>query len=234
MLELDRIFDRDDVPLLVPVDLADERGERRGLAGSGRAADEDEPARRLDQIRQRLRKIEMHERRDLGRQRADCRGDRAALAVDVDTEPPRAAVVVAGRTRQPQRKIGRAVRLELLARPACDQLREKRRDLVRHEHRRIHLRQPPADAHDRRIARDQQQIARAALRHLDQQPLERIALRHRRRRGMQRGARRGLVVGVIQLADELLEVRIGEKAGHRRICTNEACQRSRDGANVEC
>ena len=42
--DLDRILDRDDVLPARPVDVADDRGERRRLAGAGRARDEDEPA----------------------------------------------------------------------------------------------------------------------------------------------------------------------------------------------
>ena len=45
VLVLDRIFDGDDVARVAAVDLVDERGERRGLARSGRAADDRQAAR---------------------------------------------------------------------------------------------------------------------------------------------------------------------------------------------
>ena len=41
---LDRVFDRDDVLLSRPVDVIDDRGERRRLSRAGRAGDEHEPA----------------------------------------------------------------------------------------------------------------------------------------------------------------------------------------------
>src|SRR5205814_10309651 len=69
MLELDRIFDRDDVALVVAIDLADERGERRRFSGAGRTADEHESARRLHQLRERGWQVELLLRRDLSRQR---------------------------------------------------------------------------------------------------------------------------------------------------------------------
>ena len=51
--ELDRILDREDVLGAVPVDLVDDRRERRRLTGAGRAGDEDEPARLLRELVQR-------------------------------------------------------------------------------------------------------------------------------------------------------------------------------------
>ena len=48
--ELDRILDRDHVPLHLLVDLVEHRRERRRLAGAGGAGDEDQPARLVGQI----------------------------------------------------------------------------------------------------------------------------------------------------------------------------------------
>ena len=50
MIVFERILDRDDMAGVSPVDLVDERGKRRTLAAPGRAADENESARRLRQL----------------------------------------------------------------------------------------------------------------------------------------------------------------------------------------
>jgi hypothetical protein len=53
------------------VDLVDQRRERRRLAGAGRAADEDEPARQARRAPRRWRQVERREARHGGRQAAD-------------------------------------------------------------------------------------------------------------------------------------------------------------------
>ena len=49
VIELDRVFDRDDVVIDVLVDIVDHRGQRRALARAGRAGDQEQPARPHDQ-----------------------------------------------------------------------------------------------------------------------------------------------------------------------------------------
>ena len=120
VLVLDRVFDGDDVPRLGAIDLADQRRQRRRFAGACRSADQHQPALRLHQLRQRRRQAQLRQRRDLRRQRADRGGQRAALAVHVHAEAPRAAVIVGCAAREAQREVGRAVGLQLLAHAAGD------------------------------------------------------------------------------------------------------------------
>ena len=84
--ELDRILDREDV--LVPglVDPVEERGERRRLAGAGRAGDEDEPARLVGEVVEPRRHPELLERLDRLRDQPEGGADARALEVGVDAE----------------------------------------------------------------------------------------------------------------------------------------------------
>ena len=87
VLVLDRVLDRDDVPGVALVDLLDEGGERRRLAGARGASDQHEAAR---QPRQRLgsgRKAQRGEARRPGGERPDGGRRAAPLAVEVDPEP---------------------------------------------------------------------------------------------------------------------------------------------------
>src|SRR5690349_3315627 len=65
--ELDRILDRDDVPLLLPVDAVDHRRERRRLTGTRRSGDENEAARLVGEVRHHARESKLLERADLER-----------------------------------------------------------------------------------------------------------------------------------------------------------------------
>ena len=49
--ELDRILERDDVPRVRPVDVVDQRGERRRLAGAGRPADQHQAVLEVGELR---------------------------------------------------------------------------------------------------------------------------------------------------------------------------------------
>ena len=60
--ELDRLLDRDDVPGEVGVDVVDQRRQRRGLAGAGRAGDEDEAAAHVAEFLDHRRNAELLER----------------------------------------------------------------------------------------------------------------------------------------------------------------------------
>ena len=81
MLVLDRIFDRDDVPRVAMVDLVDQRRQRRRLAGTGRTADEHQPARQTRErfdVRRQVQRREPRHRRTAGggsrRRRGRARG----------------------------------------------------------------------------------------------------------------------------------------------------------------
>ena len=84
--ELDRVLDRHDVVGARAVDEVDERGERRRLAGTGRAGDEHETTRAAARTGRRLRDAELAELLDLGRDETERRTDGAALLVEVDAE----------------------------------------------------------------------------------------------------------------------------------------------------
>src|SRR5262249_7282622 len=104
--ELDRVLDGEDVLRAVPVDLVDERRERRRLTGAGRPGDEDEPTRLLGEDVQRVRDAELLQRLQLRRNETERGADRLALEVDVDTE--------ARETRNRVREVELAVELEVL------------------------------------------------------------------------------------------------------------------------
>ncbi len=70
VVELDRVFDRDDVVVDVVVDVVDHRGQRRGLARAGRPGDEQQPARPHDQALEDLRQAELLHRQHLDRESA--------------------------------------------------------------------------------------------------------------------------------------------------------------------
>ena len=94
----------------------------------------------------------------------------------VHAESPRAAILISFRAREAQREIGGAVRVDSLAQRGRQHRAEERRDVVAVERLAIGANEPAAHAQHRRHAGDDEQIARASLRHLDQQPLERISV----------------------------------------------------------
>ena len=65
VLVFDRIFDRDDVLRVAPVDLVDERGDGRRLSRAGRAADEDETVMQPRDLLDLRRKPQLGEQRRL-------------------------------------------------------------------------------------------------------------------------------------------------------------------------
>ena len=71
--DLDRVLDRDDVLPARLVDVADDRGERRRLAGAGRAGDEHEPAVLFGEALDAGRQVEA---REVRAPRAESRGRR--------------------------------------------------------------------------------------------------------------------------------------------------------------
>ena len=84
--ELDRVLDRHDVLVARLVDLVDDRGERRRLAGAGRAGDEHDAARLVRELADHRRQPELLDRHGLGGDQAEGRADRAALEVGVHAE----------------------------------------------------------------------------------------------------------------------------------------------------
>src|ERR1039457_1164857 len=77
--ELDRILDRQDVAGHLLVALLEHGGQRRALAGAGRPDHEDEAALLEHERAEDRRNVEAFQRRDLERDAAEDRGDRAAL-----------------------------------------------------------------------------------------------------------------------------------------------------------
>ena len=88
VVELDRVFDRDDVRRQRVVDDVDHRRERRRLARAGRARQQHEPARLEREVVGDRRRAELLEREDALGDEAQRDGDRAELAEHVDAEPP--------------------------------------------------------------------------------------------------------------------------------------------------
>ena len=84
--DLDRVLDRDDVPVVVVVDEVDHRAERRRLSRTGRTGDEDEPALVIGELADDGRQTERLERRDVALHAPQHETDRAALAHDVHAE----------------------------------------------------------------------------------------------------------------------------------------------------
>ena len=77
--ELDRVLDRDDVELLLAVDLVDHRRERRGLARARRPGHEDQAARLVAEALDDRREAELAEAEDLVGDLPEDAADGAAL-----------------------------------------------------------------------------------------------------------------------------------------------------------
>ena len=83
---LDRVFDGDDVAGAGLVDRADERRHARGLAGTGRPAEQDQPLLARDQVAHRIRQPDLVERRDVGLHQTQRDRGLAALEEHVPAE----------------------------------------------------------------------------------------------------------------------------------------------------
>ena len=90
---------------------------------------------------------------------------------------------------------------------------EERGDVVAGEGSAVAAHQPSADAKDRRRPGDELQIARPAPRHIDEQRLQRISARHLGRRPRRATSRRRRFA-LVELADELFELGIGDESRH--------------------
>jgi hypothetical protein len=84
--ELDRVLDRHDVPGPRRVDVVDHRGQRRRLARAGGAGEQHDAALLLGQLADDGRQLELVDRPDVDRDRADDERHRPALAEGVDAE----------------------------------------------------------------------------------------------------------------------------------------------------
>ena len=154
VLVLDRILDRHDVPGVAPVDLLDDRRERRRLARSGRPADEHQPARQLREQLDRRRQPERRQSRHCGRQQPNRRRRAAALAMQVDAEAADAG--------DAKRGVGDA-RVAILPPRVRSEGRQHRLLDVEPVERPLGERDDLAvDADRRRRARHEQQVAAAA------------------------------------------------------------------------
>ena len=173
VLVLDRIFDRDDVARVPPVDLLDQGGQRRRLARTRRPTDEDQPTRELRQQLDCRRQAKRRQARDPRRQQAHRRRGPAPLAVQVDAEAADAADAKR-RVRDPclailppcvrrERRQDRLLDVEPIERPFGE-----RDDLA-------------VDANRGRRAGHEQEVAAVAGGQQPQPPFKPAAVPHRRR-----------------------------------------------------
>ena len=154
--DLDRVFDGDDVLPARLVDVVDDRGERRRLAGAGRAGDEHEPAVLVGHRLDARGHPQVLEARHVLGDDAERERDRAALAKGVDAE-----------TREIPARVG-DVELSGLVEGFAPRGRQLRDDRERSfevglRERRVvgERRQLPVAAHDGELAHLQVDIARA-------------------------------------------------------------------------
>ena len=84
---LDRILERDDVPLLAAIDVVHHRRDRRRLAGATRAGHQHQPVRRLGELRHHVGQAEPLGRRHRERNHPQHHHERRALPQHVDPEP---------------------------------------------------------------------------------------------------------------------------------------------------
>ena len=89
--EFDRILDCEDVPVVVFVDVVDDRRQRGRLAGAGRSGDQHHATRELGDVLEDRRTFEIFQRHDLAGNRAKHRAGAARLGegIDAETRKPR-------------------------------------------------------------------------------------------------------------------------------------------------
>ena len=134
---LDRVFQRDDVALLVFVDVLDHRGQRAGFAAARRARDEDDAALGFRDLAQLLGEIQLFEGRHLRFHVAHRKAEQSALVKDVDAEPAQRRVDV------------RKIRFLLALQPRLEMFRQHELD----DFRDLLLRRG-IDLHGKQFARD--------------------------------------------------------------------------------
>jgi hypothetical protein len=153
--ELDRILDRDDVPLARAVDLVDERGERGRLARAGRSGAQEQPLALLAESREDAGKPEIVDAAHVRGNHAQRRAHPAQVTVHVHAK--------ARQTLDRVREVDRASLLECKARILGHDFAQQRHRLGPRE-------LPVLDAHEitvqadaRRIARNQVQVGPVLL-----------------------------------------------------------------------
>ena len=140
--DLDGVLDRHDVDLAVVVDVVDHAGQRRGLAGAGRAGDQDQAAGLHRERGEHRRHAEVVERDGADADAAEDQTGRATGAERVDAEPSDA--------RDRVREVGLVGLLELLDEVLTQHLGDERLGVRGGEDRGLQLAQTSVDAYPRR------------------------------------------------------------------------------------
>ncbi len=167
--ELDRILDRDDVVVAVPVDVVDHRAERRRLARTGRAGHEHEALRQVAQLEDVRRETQLLGRQDLA----------SGITRKTAPGPLRSTKMLARKRASPRDLVGE-VRVMPRARTPRRSSRERsaassscmlgeverRRALFERLHAAVF-------AHQRRHPDRKVQVRRAGGRHGPEQPIDR-------------------------------------------------------------
>ncbi len=148
---LDRVFERREHDRAASQGLLREGRQRRGLSGSGRAADEDEAIREESQIVNRHGKAQRGERRRRAREEADCRGEPVGGAIGVHA--------YAADVRNIAGEIDRSARRERLLLLGIEG--QDRRDVGGFVG--VEEPDPAVDAGARRVAVGEVQVARARM-----------------------------------------------------------------------
>ncbi len=155
MYKLDRILDREDMAVLVLVDVVDHRRERSRLARTSRPGHQDQTLRLLDELLEDARAAEILQAEDFGRNRTEHRSGTAVLVERIDAE-----------TRQ-ARDLEREVDLEEFLVVATLLVRhdvvDQRVDLLVIEGRDVDPAHVTIDADHRRQAGRQVQVRRLVL-----------------------------------------------------------------------
>ena len=159
---LDGIFERDQHAGAALERVVGQRRQRGALARAGRAADDHQPVRQVDEIIERHRRAELPERGRRAAQDAQRRGEARRGLEDVEPEAAHALHADAEIGRGP----GAERALDLGHDAGPEQPRERRRPLP---HQRA---EPAVDADHRRLAVDQVYVARPHRRRARQQRRE--------------------------------------------------------------
>ncbi len=84
--EFDRVFNGQDMTVMILVDVVDHPGKRRGLAGTGRAGHQHHAAGLIGNFLKNLRCVQIFQRQNLGRDRPHHRAGTTVLNESVDPE----------------------------------------------------------------------------------------------------------------------------------------------------
>jgi hypothetical protein len=136
---LDRVFDRDDVPLEVHVDVVDHRRQRGRLAGPRRSGHEQQAPRTVAEVARDLREPDLVEAQQPVRDEAERHARPALLVEDAHAKPRLVA--------EPVGEVGAALLLELLEVPG-------RRDLLHQGHGVVGLENGHVDVDEPAVAPD--------------------------------------------------------------------------------